>query len=323
MWLTGQTTPARYGYLGVDLFFLISGFVILWSVQGRDASEFVVSRIGRLYPSFWAAMLLTTAVILLLGPSVASLDFGPISLQRLAANATMMPQIFDQPRIDGVYWTLEVEIRFYFLVFIALLLGLVERVERWLYAWLAVSLASLMWTLPEVVQFLSVGPHAGLFIGGCLLFLVHSKGWSKGRAIGLLVSTGLAMFHATVGRGQFITPDSESAVVVPLLVLACFITVFLALSWNVSAGSAHVAYRLGALTYPLYLTHAVIGKISIGFLLPLVGASFALILTVLAVLSLAQILVVSVDGPGRRMLTKACNRARLWVKNRIYNYGTA
>ena len=56
----GTTFPAianvtKYGYLGVNLFLLISGFVILVSSDGKSPRQFVISRIVRLYPTYWVA----------------------------------------------------------------------------------------------------------------------------------------------------------------------------------------------------------------------------------------------------------------------------
>ncbi|HET6292197.1 MAG TPA: acyltransferase family protein [Kribbella sp.] len=45
---------ARYGYLGVDLFFTISGFVVLLSAWNSPPRSFVVSRVVRLYPAYWS-----------------------------------------------------------------------------------------------------------------------------------------------------------------------------------------------------------------------------------------------------------------------------
>lgn len=45
-------TVTRYGYLGVDMFFTISGFVVLLSAWGRRPLDFVISRITRLYPAY-------------------------------------------------------------------------------------------------------------------------------------------------------------------------------------------------------------------------------------------------------------------------------
>ena len=53
---------ARYGYLGVQLFFMISGYVILWSINGRTASQFALHRFIRLYPTFWLCAAITLLV---------------------------------------------------------------------------------------------------------------------------------------------------------------------------------------------------------------------------------------------------------------------
>lgn len=58
---------ARWGYLGVDLFFVISGYVIIASVDGKDARRFAVGRALRLYPAFWVALIITTLFALVLG----------------------------------------------------------------------------------------------------------------------------------------------------------------------------------------------------------------------------------------------------------------
>ena len=56
---------AAYGFLGVQLFFLISGFVIFLSASGREASAFAAGRATRLYPAYWAGVALTSATLLL------------------------------------------------------------------------------------------------------------------------------------------------------------------------------------------------------------------------------------------------------------------
>ena len=57
-----------YGYFGVNLFFIISGFVIFMTLQRTERPmDFVVSRFSRLFPSYWAAIILTFAVTHWLG----------------------------------------------------------------------------------------------------------------------------------------------------------------------------------------------------------------------------------------------------------------
>ena len=113
----------KYGYLGVDLFFIISGFVILWSATGRSVADYLISRVARLYPSFWVAILVTSAALLLLRPERLP------SPRTIVANLSMLPGYFGAGYVDGVYWTLAVELKFYLLVLLCLVFRQMARVE--------------------------------------------------------------------------------------------------------------------------------------------------------------------------------------------------
>jgi peptidoglycan/LPS O-acetylase OafA/YrhL len=58
---------AQYGFLGVPVFFIISGFVIAYSAEGRTATGFAIARFSRIYPTFLFCMTLTFLAILTLG----------------------------------------------------------------------------------------------------------------------------------------------------------------------------------------------------------------------------------------------------------------
>jgi peptidoglycan/LPS O-acetylase OafA/YrhL len=310
--LTLAAHLARYGYLGVELFFIISGFVILWSAKGKSATSFAISRFCRLYPVFWTAMLLTSACYLLLGPHAPQMGGQEISLHRLLANATMMPQLFDTERIDGVYWTLEMEIRFYFLIFVLLVLRQIGNIEKWLYLWLAVSAWITLQDAPGWVHFLAVAPYGSFFIGGCLLYLIHSAGWTWQRAAAMGLTVALSVADSLRIRSGFITPDAESAWVVPLLVIVLFGALLLLLVFRHHpdrlAPQSGLRYRLGALTYPLYLTHAAIGRMLIEIILPHVGAVLAVSFTTICAIAIAWILVIVVDEPARKPLSRLIYR---------------
>src|SRR2546427_494309 len=47
---------AKYGFLGVPVFFIISGFVIAYSAEGRTAAGFAIARFSRIYPTFVLCM---------------------------------------------------------------------------------------------------------------------------------------------------------------------------------------------------------------------------------------------------------------------------
>src|SRR5437763_8186172 len=57
----------RYGYLGVNVFFILSGFVILLTAYEKDALAFTIARIVRLYPAYWLCVTLTTVAIIMCG----------------------------------------------------------------------------------------------------------------------------------------------------------------------------------------------------------------------------------------------------------------
>jgi peptidoglycan/LPS O-acetylase OafA/YrhL len=305
--LRAATHVTRYGYLGVELFFMISGFVILWSAQGRTATQFAVSRVSRLYPTFWVAMLLSALLIVISADWRASAGDTPMSLARLAANATMVPSLLGAAPIDGVYWTLEFEIRFYVLVFILILVRQMGRSERWLYMWLALCAWSEFGSPPWAVAYFALAPYGPFFIAGSLFYLIYAHGFSVSRVIALAATAVLTIDASLKVRSSFLTPDVISQWLVPVVVVGFFI-LFLGMLLYRERGDSVAPYTesLGALTYPLYLTHATLGSILIEVLTPWIGVSASLAAATLLALGLARVLSVTVDIPARRPMREAC-----------------
>lgn len=307
--LQAATLITRYGYLGVELFFMISGFVILWSAQGRTPTAFVVSRISRLYPTFWVAMLLTSAFLLLVPPHVPQMAAQEMDLRRLLANATMVPGMLNAERIDEVYWTLELEIRFYYLVFVLLMLRQMHNAEGWIYVWLGICCIAVFYTVPWSFGFLSLMPYGPFFIAGSLLYIIYSSGWSKVRGGALFITLTLCVILSLEVRAGFITPDAISAWVVTLTVVGFFAAFLILIRFPRLIRESRLTYRLGALTYPLYLTHAAIGGMMIKYMGLRIGGSAALLVTIIIAFVIAQALVILVDEPARKPMARACNKA--------------
>ena len=109
--------PGRYlsaGHFGVSLFFLISGFVIPFAFRRQSRAGFVVARALRLWPTY--AVGLTVTLVWL---TLASAAFGhalPHDRAAIAWNYALgLRDVAGAPSIDGIVWTLEIEIRFYLL----------------------------------------------------------------------------------------------------------------------------------------------------------------------------------------------------------------
>ncbi len=245
----------RFGYLGVHLFLMISGFVILRSSQERSAGEFAIARFARLFPSFWVCALLTTLVVNLWGIEP------PISLRTLALNFTMVPSLFGADYVDGGYWTLLIVLKFYLLVYLVLLSGTMRFVEAWLGLWLACSVAAALQLVPHWLASIAIYPFGPYLISGCLCFLVRSRGMTAFRAVGLVIACALAARHVVEQQPGFmrqVTPVSSVVVASAVVAFhAMFVTI--ALVPDILRGSKWW-YILGSLAYPLYLLHNAIGK---------------------------------------------------------------
>jgi len=143
--LTLSAPEAHYGFelgvTGVDLFFIISGFVILMTVQkAKHWTDFVVSRISRIYPTYWACVTFT-AILLLLTQHSPWLWF----IWKYGINMTMFQVYLHVPDIDGPYWTMIIEMLFYIFMLGLLVTKKTKPGRSDLYRTLAAGL--LLWTI--------------------------------------------------------------------------------------------------------------------------------------------------------------------------------
>src|SRR5690606_1792624 len=114
----------NFGVTGVDLFFMISGFVILLTLsRTHHWKDFVGSRFSKLFPTYWVCVSFTAMLIFFRNVyfSTPSSDL----FSNYLGNLTMVQRYLGIPNLDEQYWTLEVELLFYFvMLFIFLVRGL-------------------------------------------------------------------------------------------------------------------------------------------------------------------------------------------------------
>ncbi|MFJ5806484.1 acyltransferase family protein [Streptomyces sp. NPDC093093] len=244
-----------YGWLGVEAFFLISGFVICMSCWGRTPAQFAVSRIARLFPLYWAVVLLVVVmgtVTVLLGQRSGA----PTDLRTTLGNLTMIPGPLGVDFTAGVAWTLWVEARFYLLMGALLLFGLTyRRVVAFGLLWLV--LASIGRELHSpVLDELLLSQYAGLFVAGIACYLMHRFGPN----LLLWLLTGFAWCYTLTVLDDRVASHPTSNWGAGAAVLTGFL-VLLALA-SLSR-LRHLKWRslvyAGALTYPFYLVHQSIG----------------------------------------------------------------
>ncbi len=101
----------NYGPLGVGIFFLLSGFVIPFSLEKLGGVRFILSRAIRIFPTYWVGLSITLAMLWLSGAywgQPFQLDF-----RQWWTNMLLVNLQFALPSLDEVNWTLAIEIRFY------------------------------------------------------------------------------------------------------------------------------------------------------------------------------------------------------------------
>ncbi|MEV6318649.1 acyltransferase [Streptomyces sp. NPDC051776] len=287
-----------YGCLGVQVFFVISGFVICMSGWGRPLRSFFASRVSRLFPAYWAAIILVTAVFAL--PWVA---YEAVSPSDALVNLTMLQQPLGVDRVLGVCWTLWAELRFYALFALFVVLPGANR-QR-------IVLFCAVWTLAAVVAEAAGDPlldivlmpeYAPFFTGGIGLYLVH-RDRRDTTAWGIVATSWLIGQHYAVSR-LWHPADPEFFSYRPSYGIAAVVTLGFVAVGAIALGRLRWAnWRwltvAGALTYPFYLIHEHLGWVAVHVLHRTLGLpSFAtLVGTIAAMLTLAWLLYRFVETP--------------------------
>jgi len=166
-----------FGRIGVVVFFSISGFVICRSLNGNiieGSKKFLIRRLLRLYPAFWVSIVLGLF-------SIWWLFDKPFGWNIIAANITMLPELFGEQPIIGLYWTLETELVFYLLCWLLfvnrylnnpLILFLISAFLAFFFV-----VAKLFFMPPELRSSLKVMPYnlAIMFWGGFFRYWYEDK----------------------------------------------------------------------------------------------------------------------------------------------------
>jgi peptidoglycan/LPS O-acetylase OafA/YrhL len=242
-----------YGALGVQLFFVISGFVICMSAWGRGLGAFVTSRATRLFPAYWFGVLATASLVAVAG-------HGGIGFSDLLLNLAMVQMPIGAPAVDGVYWSLWVELHFYLLFAIVVWRGLTYR-RAVLFCALWITASVLASGAPPLVQALVDPGYAPYFVAGIAMYLMRRfrptillwaiVGVSYALALHYLGSS-IDTINSVSGRRMWY--PGEVAIFTGIFVIMLAV----ALGWLDWVRGAWLTVA-GALTYPLYLLHQVIG----------------------------------------------------------------
>lgn len=239
----------RYGYLGVHLFFIVSGFVIYMTIEKtKYPSDFIVSRFSRLFPAYWVAILLTSAVMNFAGQPNEHVGFF-----RILGNFTMCQRWLHIENVDGVYWTLTVELTFYvfmFLVFISKKVKYIFHISIILLVFLTLIQTLNIPLIGNVFPFFK---YSNLFISGMCFYKIKNK-------------EGAWYYHVLILGCILVQALIASSNVEYAYILVIFIVFYLfTYNWLEFLNNKLFLF-FGSISYSLYLIHENIGILLLKYL---------------------------------------------------------
>lgn len=296
-----------FGRFGVSAFFIISGFVIVHSARGRTAIDFGIARFTRLAPALLVCATITMFLLWVFPvPAVA-----PPTAVAYLKSISIIGVLLGGSQADPSYWSIVVEMRFYLAIGLLLwIAGSLRRLDAFAWAWLALSAVALIFPIGFLHVF-ALSPYSGYFILGIGLYFLAverrpAAGW-------LLVVAALTLAGAQTNI-DFERVDLMDGVRSPLwsgyaIATTAFLVVFGSL--HIRPGMHPVIHTLGAMSYPLYLLHQMIGYWSMAHLAPLGLAAPAM--TVFVVLAASWGFVRFVEPVLATWLRSQSSRARIML----------
>lgn len=265
-----------YGALGVEIFFVLSGFAIAYSVRNAQITSgwlliFLLKRLVRLTPTYWASIGVVTLV------PIARFYFGNVhattlpSFKQIFAHLFYAQGLFGYQQLNVVYWTLCIEVQFY-IVFGLLMTGLAFISKRWFhdnphaitYPFLFITLLSLNRPFQSAVVF-----HTKIFTSYWFIFASGVLIWwaldrTISRQLGWAVIAVLWGFAAITAESGIIT----AALTTTLIYLAGVLEKLCV--WL----DCRPLQFLGSISYSLYIIHVPIISCALGIRTRLLGSGY-------------------------------------------------
>lgn len=294
---------SHYGWLdnfflsgthGVAIFFMVSGYCIRYSMSNRNGMQFLTARFWRLVPILFVCATLT-ALVEAFAPQIHPergqgvkdylLNIFCLPLGNLLCDAgygLIRGQLISFSFVDGAYWSLLVEIRFYLLLCV---FAYGFRIKSLPLAVAAFGLISIF-NFPLSIFF--KGQDFLIYLPFFAFGLAYRE-WVEGdsnAAYLLFLSFGIFSIQCLLGtnglsmglnRGNFASYS------------VCFLIFIFVMSYWRNAVNPVITY-LGVISYPLYLIHQDVGYILISIFSFLTTRNFAVILTLTVVVTIASLI---------------------------------
>jgi peptidoglycan/LPS O-acetylase OafA/YrhL len=226
------TTMFSFGWIGVYVFFIVSGFCISGSFdRSNSASQFMIKRIARIYPPFVvASIIIYVYQTLVYVPSFHEGDWSfspsPVAFKDFFFTTFFMARDLGFDWVDGAYWTLLIEMKFYLYFSILGALGFLKK--KFIFNMLLVYILPAIWAVSVVFEWgllelilrnVFLAPYFPFFVLGITLASANEN-WNS--RIPIALSTILIVFLiASTKPSPFERPLLTSVAYSALLLLLC------------------------------------------------------------------------------------------------------
>ena len=305
-----------FGWVGVEIFFVISGLVIANSAAAGTPMSFLRGRATRLYPVAWISVLIIAALAVLMGVRAPE----RAAIQAIGA-ATLIP---GAPLIDPVFWTLGVEVVFYALVFGLAWLGRGDFLRLLAFGLGAASSLYIagrhfdLFALPGILERLTLLRHGCFFALGIFFWMASKARLSRFEMAGAIVAGLAGAAEVYLKAGASAGSLEEQAQIgwlgAPVLVWGlAMAALFVVATRNPSLPFPKVLRTLGLATYPYYLLHQSVGG---AVMRPLLDVGVAPMGALAAALIAVFLVCWGICSVLERPLAKALGQLIDWVEVR-------
>lgn len=253
----------KYGSTGVDLFFIISGFVIFMSLTNtRGLKYFWIARISRLYPAYWLSIIIAAVTFTIFK------DFPfVLTWSNALGNILMIQPLFRALNFVGVYWTLYIELNFYLFISIIYYLKKMNNIENIVFIGLLLMLTINGYYLFNksfiYERFFAISRgafplilHFQMFAAGIIFYRIYTEGYNWKRLIILILClTCTLVTHSLGGKAHFVMGVMAHL----LFTVIYFALFFLLTSRKLAFLKAPWLTFFGTISYSLYLIHSSFG----------------------------------------------------------------
>ncbi len=276
------TIPEWYlGLMPVYLFFMISGFVIFFTAEKcKTVAEFGYRRFSRLYPAYWGAIIVLSVATLL------NSNARGVGIGQFLVNLTMIQGYFHVTSIAHVFWSLSVELSFYFLVAAMIRFGLMAHYKYVMLLWSVLTFLYGFYSVPNPIPWPIVHIMA-LDYGHFFVFGICVYELRKARMAGVKKTDWFILLLIAFSIASNVIRYPATITVMLSILQVIF---YIAATRSVPPLRNPILVYLGGISYTLYLVHQVLGIVVMDMLaLPrLMELALALVVALLAAMALTN-----------------------------------